>query len=281
MNKTKIALLYDFDKTLCTTDMQNYSFIPALNIKPKEFWEKCNRISKENHMDPLLTYMYLMIDEAKKKDLPINRETFVQMGNGVKLFPGVDTWFQRIDDYGAERDVIVEHYVISSGNKEIIEGTPIAKYFTKIFACEFLYIDDVAVWPKSVINYTTKTQFLFRINKGVLDISENDKINESTPEKDRTIPFRNMIYIADGLTDVPCMKLVKEKGGQSIAVYSHGKKPLASKLFADERVDFICEANYKEDSNLDKIVKLIINKMRYQDELAQVHYKQANDISHD
>ncbi len=279
--KTKIALLYDFDKTLCTTDMQNYSFIPALNIKPTEFWNKCNEMSKQYHMDSLLTYMYLMLDEAKKKNLPINRESFVQMGANVKLFPGVDSWFQRIDEYGEGKDVEIQHYVISSGNKEIIEGSPISKYFKKIFACEFLYINDIAVWPKSVINYTTKTQFLFRINKGVLDISDNDKINESTPEADRTIPFRNMIYIADGLTDVPCMKLVREKGGQSIAVYSRGKKPLASKLFADERVDFICEANYSENSKLEQIVKLIIDKMTSQDQLAQIHYKQAADITHD
>ncbi len=278
-NKTKIALLYDFDKTLCTTDMQNYSFIPSLNIKPSEFWNKCNEISKANHMEPLLSYMYLMLEEAKKKNLHINRESLVQMGKDIKFFQGVESWFPRINAYAKAKNIDIYHYIISSGNAEIIEGSSIYKYFHKVFACEFLYVDDVAVWPKSVVNYTTKTQFLFRINKGVFDIAENDKINESTPESEKIIPFKNMIYIADGLTDVPCMKLVKEKGGQSIAVYSRNKKPLASKLFSDKRVDFICEANYSEGSKIEQIVKLIIDKMDCQSQLARIHNKQEKDIN--
>ena len=278
-SKPIIALLYDFDKTLCTTDMQNYTFIPSLNIKPNEFWKAADKMSKDNEMDELLAYMYLMIEEAKKKNLPINRESFVQMGKNIKYFPGVEGWFPRINAYGESKGVEIQHYVISSGNKEIIEGSSVYKYFKKVFACEFLYLNDCAVWPKSVVNYTTKTQFLFRINKGVLDISDNNRVNESVPHEERTVPFRNMIYIADGLTDVPCMKLVREKGGASIAVYGRGKKPIAQQLFNDGRVDYLTEADYSPDSKIEAIVKLLIDKMSVQDTLCRIHYKQANGSS--
>ncbi len=277
-NKTKIAILYDFDKTLCTTDMQNYSFIPSLKIKPDDFWGMCNDLSKESEMDPLLTYMYLMIRECKARGIKLTKESLNEMGKDVKYFPGVETWFDRINSYGNDFNMEVEHYVISSGTKEIIEGTSIFPCFKKVFACEFLYVDGEAVWPKSVVNYTNKTQFLFRINKGALDISENERVNSVVPDEERTIPYSNIIYIADGLTDVPCMKLVKEKGGCSIAVYGRGKKPVASKLFNDERVDFIAYADYNEDSTLDHIVKLLIERIATADKLKRIHNKQNADI---
>ncbi len=277
-NRSKVAILYDFDKTLCTTDMQDYSFIPSLNIKPDEFWGLCNEISKDSEMDPLLTYMYLMIREYNKRGMKLTREVLYNMGKDVKYFPGVEGWFDRINRYGADQGVEVEHYVISSGTKEIIEGTSIYNCFKKVFACEFLYVDGEAVWPKSVVNYTNKTQFLFRINKGALDISENEKVNSVVPDDERTIPYSNIIYIADGLTDVPCMKLVKEKGGCSIAVYGRGKKPVASKLFNDERVDFIAYADYNDGTNLDHIVKLLIERIATLDKLTRIHKKQELDI---
>ncbi len=275
-NKTIVAFIYDFDHTLSTTDMQNYSFIPSLNIEPKEFWTEANKLTKKEHMDPLLAYMYLMIEESKKRNLPINRKNFVSLGKDIQFFPGVDGWFKRINEYGKTKDVDVQHYVISSGNKEIIEGSSIFKFFKKVFACEYLYNDeDEAIWPKSVINYTTKTQFIYRINKGVLDLSENDKVNASMPDEDKPIPFQNMIYIADGLTDVPCMKLVSGNGGTAIAVYGKNKKP-AQKLFDDGRVNFMCEADYSENSSIDKIAKLLIDKIAPLDKLYQLHYSQVD-----
>lgn len=275
-NKTIVAFIYDFDHTLSTTDMQNYSFIPSLNIEPKEFWTGANKLTKKEHMDPLLAYMYLMIEESKKRNLPISRKAFVNLGKDIQFFPGVEDWFKRINEYGKSKDVEVQHYVISSGNKEIIEGSSIYKFFKKVFACEYLYNDaDEAIWPKSVINYTTKTQFIYRINKGVLDLSENDKVNASMADEDKPIPFQNMIYIADGLTDVPCMKLVSGNGGTAIAVYGKNKKP-AQKLFDDGRVNFMCEADYSENSNIDKIAKLLIDKIAPLDKLYQLHYSQVD-----
>ena len=274
--KTIVAFIYDFDHTLCTTDMQNYSFIPSLNIKPAEFWSKANELTKKEHMDSLLAYMFLMITESKKNNLPVTREAFVKLGEDIKLFPGVREWFKRINDYGKMKDVEVQHYVISSGNKEIIEGSEIAKMFTKIFACEYLYDENgEAIWPKSVINYTTKTQFIYRINKGVLDLAENDKVNASIPDEDKPVPFQNMIYIADGLTDVPCMKLVRSNGGTAIAVYDRNKKP-AKKLLSDGRVDFLCEADYSEGTSIDHIAKLLIDKISPMDKLYKLHNAQVD-----
>lgn len=273
-NKTIVAFIYDFDHTLSTTDMQNYSFIPSLHIEPNEFWEGSNKLTKKEHMDPLLAYMYLMIQESKKRGLPITRKTFVELGKDVRFFPGVSDWFSRINAYGKTKGVEVQHYVISSGNKEIIEGSSVYRFFKKVFACEYLYDDnDQAIWPKSVINYTTKTQFIYRINKGVLDLSENDKVNASMPDEDKPVPFQNMIYIADGLTDVPCMKLVLGNGGTAIAVYDKNRRP-AKKLFDDGRVNFMCEADYSEGSKLDTIARLLIDKIAPMDLLYRMHLEQ-------
>lgn len=273
--QTIAAFIYDFDHTLSTTDMQNYSFFPSLNIEPKEFWDASNVLSKEEHMDPLLSYMYLMVQESKKRGIPIKRDTLVKLGKAIQFFPGVLGWFSRLNEYGKTKGVEVQHYIISSGNKEIIEGSDIFKFFNKVYACEFLFDKNGdAVWPKSVINYTTKTQFIYRINKGVLDLAENDKVNASMNDIDKPIPFENMIYIADGLTDVPCMKLVKTNGGTSIAVYDKNRKP-AKKLFDDGRVDFLCEADYSENTQLDTIAKLIIDKIAPMDKLYKIHNTQV------
>ena len=275
--KTIVAFIYDFDHTLCTTDMQNYSFIPSLHLNPSEFWKSANQLSKKEHMDPLLAYMYLMIQESKKRNLPINRDAFVQLGKDIQFFPGVKGWFKRLDEYGKSKGVEVQHYVISSGNEEIIEGSDIYPFFKKVYACEYLYDENgSAVWPKSVINYTTKTQFLYRINKGVLDPAENDKVNASMPDEDKPIPWTNMIYIADGLTDVPCMKLVRGNGGTSIAVYAPHKPTSAKKLFDDHRVDFYCEADYNENTEIDRIAKLLIDKIAPLDKLYKLHYAQVD-----
>ena len=257
-----IALMYDFDKTLCTTDMQAYTFIPNLGMSADTFWKKASDLAEEKKMDRILAYMYLMLDEAHIHRKPIRRNDFVVLGKDLELYPGVREWFCRINKFGKEQGVTIKHYIISSGLREIIEGSCIFKEFDDVFAGEFLYDENgVACWPKNVVNYTTKTQFLFRINKGVLDISNDDDLNRFTKEEDRPVPFRNMIYIGDGLTDVPCMKLVKVNGGCSIAVYQQNKRNRVSDLIKDERVNFIEPADYSENSQLDVIVKDIILHM--------------------
>lgn len=271
--------MYDFDKTLSTKDMQEFGFIPSLNITPAEFWGEVRNLGQSENVDPVLAYMYQMLKKASEKGVSVTRDTFVALGKDIEYFAGVEEWFDRINEYGKQNGVTIEHYVISSGTKEIIEGSSIKKHFKKIYACEFLYNENnVAIWPKLTVNYTNKTQFVFRINKGVLDVWDDERLNAFVPEEDRRVPFRNMIYIGDGLTDVPCMKLVKSNNGQSIAVFNKRKKEVAAQLIAEDRVDFITEANYTKDSELDKIVKTIIEKMAMVENLSRLHDKHKKSI---
>lgn len=260
--KPTIAIMYDFDKTLSEKDQQEYTFIPSLGMTAKEFWSESDLLAKECQMDRILAYMFLMIKQAKKKGIPITRKAFQDLGKDVLLLPGVKTWFKRINDYGKSIGVKIEHYILSSGLKEIMEGTPIAKNFKRIYACEFHYnTNSNADWPSQVVNYTTKTQFLFRISKGSLDLYDDSIVNSHVASKNRSVPYKNMIYIGDGMTDVPCMTVVKDKGGQSIALY-HGKKcESVHKLISEDRVNFACPANYSKNSELETVVKMIINKM--------------------
>ncbi|HZJ88447.1 MAG TPA: HAD family hydrolase [Sphaerochaeta sp.] len=268
--ETKIALLYDFDKTLTTRDMQEYTFIPELGLSAQEFWKRANTLAIEEQMDGILAYMKLMLDESKAQRRPIRRSDFVGLGANLEFFLGVEGWFAAINAVGGELGLQVEHYIISSGLAEIIEGSAIGEHFTKIYACEYLYDENgVAVWPKLAVNYTAKTQFLFRVNKGVLDVSEDAALNAYTAEADRPVPFRNMIYIGDGLTDVPTMKLVKESGGSSIAVYPPGGETVAHQLMSAGRINYFVPADYRAHSPLFALVRTILEKLRAENILAQ------------
>ena len=277
-NKPIIALMYDFDKTLCEKDMQEYSFIPSIGMSPEEFWGEANKISVKNSMDRILAYMYLMIKLAKKKDIPITKEAFKELGKDVVLLRGVKTWFKRISEIAKSEGVIVEHYIISSGLSEIIEGTPIAKYFKRIYACEFHYNErGNADWAQQAINFTTKTQFIFRISKGVLDTVDDYTLNSYVSENNRRIPYRNMIYIGDGLTDVPCMTVVRDRGGESIAIYHKGEEDKAYKLIQEDRVGYIAYADYSKDCELENIVKQLIKKMAIVDYLERRHEQELQE----
>ncbi len=261
----KLAVMYDFDKTLCTKDMQEYSLIPALGYdNPGEFWNEVTELSIRNRMDSISAYLYTLQHKFAQQDNPIRKDMFYSLGKDIVLYPGVDTWFKRINDYGRRAGFLIEHYIISSGMKEIIEATPIADEFTKIYACRYYYENGVAVWPAQVINYTTKTQYIFRINKQVLDENDDSGLNEYVDPKRRPVPFTRMVYIADGITDVPCMRLVKEYGGKSIAVYnseSAKAKNTARKLIDDGRANFMTAADYRPGSDMEKLMMKIIDHM--------------------
>lgn len=272
MRKTPIvALIYDFDGTLSPGNMQEFGFIQAIGKSPKEFWTMSDEIAKGQDASNILSYMKLMFDEAAKAGIRLKRSKFKSFGKSVELFDGVREWFSLINRYGKEHGVNVEHYINSSGLAEMIEGTPIAKEFKRIFACSFLYNEKgEAVWPGVAVDYTAKTQFIFKINKGILSIRDNQLVNESQLEENKRIPFPQMIYFGDGETDVPCMKIVKMFGGHSIAVYNPaipGKKPIAQKLLRQKRVNFITPACYTKDSRAYKVVCAIINKIRADHEL--------------
>lgn len=274
-----VAIMYDFDKTLCTKDMQEYTFIPSLNESAEDFWNAVDEVAKREKMDPILTYMYMMLRMSRDRHKPILKDVFKNSGKNIKLFPGVEEWFDRINQFGKENGVQVEHYIISSGLREIIEGSPIADRFKEIYACEYHYDENgMADWPKLAVNYTNKTQFLFRINKGLLDSINSSNVNLYIPTEKRRVPFRNMIYIGDGITDVPCMKLVNINGGQSIAVYSAGDDTVARQMLSEDRVNFIAKANYKEGKELDLLVKDIIVKISSVDKLVAKNYRQRKDL---
>ncbi len=277
--KPIIALLYDFDKTLCTTDMQNYAFIPALGMTPAEFWSLANSFGRENHMDGLLAYMYTMIAECRRRGLRLDRDFLIRCGHSIQLFPGVTEWFARINAFGESQGVEIEHYVLSSGLKEIIEGSGICHEFKKVYACEFLYdAEGLASWPKLDVNFTNKTQFIYRINKGVLDVSDDRTLNSSMPDDSKRIPFTNMVYIGDGLSDVPCMKMMRSYGGQAIAVYQDSNRQGVEELLSRRRVDFIFPADYREGTDLDLTVKNVIRKMSIADVLAEENARQFRQI---
>lgn len=277
-----IAFLYDFDKTLCTTDMQNYAFIPSLGMTPAEFWAEANGFGRRNRIDGILAYMYIMLREAERKKLPFTREDLVEKGRQIELFPGVESWFSRINAFGEAQGVRVEHYVISSGLREIIEGSSISHEFKEIYASEFYY-DETGrpVWPKLAVNFTAKTQFVYRINKGVLDVSDDKTLNDSMPDDSKRVPFTNMIYIGDGLSDVPCMKMMRAYGGQAIAVYQDANRTGVEELLAKKRVDFIFPADYREGRPLEETARNIIHKMAIADRLWEENLRQLRHLGED
>ena len=283
MNQTPIvAFLYDFDKTLCTTDMQDYAFIPSLGMTPAEFWAEANGFGQRNRMDGILAYMYTMIREAERRRRPFTRSDLVEKGRDIVLFPGVESWFRRINDFGRRQGVQVEHYVISSGLREIIEGSAISREFKEIYASEFYYDErGIPVWPKLAVNFTAKTQFVYRINKGVLYVSDHKTLNDSMPDDSKRVPFLNMVYFGDGLSDVPCMKMMRAYGGQAIAVYQEGNRPGVEDLLVKGRVDYIFPADYRAGSALEATAMDIVRKMAVTDRLAEENARQLRGVGGD
>ncbi len=263
--KARIALVYDFDGTLAPGNMQEQSFLPAVGSDGAKFWPEAKARAAKHDMDEILAYMELMLERSESTDQPIKRETFKGYGKKIQFFPGVETWFDRINAYAKGVGVTTAHYIISSGNRETIEGTKIAKHFEHIFASGFRYDQNgVAVWPALAVNYTNKAQFLFRINKGIDNAHDNSTINKYTPEEERPVPFKNFIYIGDGETDVPAMKMVTYQGGKSIVVYQsnkHGGKKNAHDLVKQHRADIAVPADYTPGSVLENAVMAAIQQI--------------------
>ena len=261
-----LALIYDFDGTLTPKAMQEYTVLPRLGINPEEFWHEVGETTRAHQADEILTYMRLMVEKTEDRGQHLSRGDLTAMAKSIRYFAGVESWFDRMRAYVAERgagEVALRQYVISAGLMEIIEGTSIFGNFDRVYASEYFYDHHGrATWPNLVINDTNKTQFLFRINKGRENLEES--INEHMPESDRPIPFQNMIYMGDGLTDVPCMNVVRKNGGYSVAVYRRekpGAKETCQRLLDAGRVDFFSVADYREGKPLDRRIKLMLNVM--------------------
>ena len=266
MKNGKLALIYDFDKTLSPRDMQEFHYIKSLGYEnPADFWNECGVFSQKHNCDSILSYMYMMI----RKNPDLTQKQLIEEGKYVELYKGVKTWFKRINDYGKKHHVDVEHYIISSGLTDIIKGTQIASEFKKIYACTYAYDEKGKVlWPSRAVNYTMKTQYLFRINKGVLKETNDEDLNSSTPESQKYIPLENMVYFGDGSTDVPSMKVVQQNGGTTIAVFGDdSKRNRAEKLYTDKRATFAVKADYSKGSKIEKIVMGIIDSLEAKNKL--------------
>ena len=276
MTKTRIAIIYDFDKTLSKTDMQE-PFIERLGVKKDAFWNEVTEYAKKNNMDNILAYLYCMIDKCKKNGIPFNRKVLNDIGKEVEFFNGLDEWFSSLKELEKECNVKIEHFIISSGLKEIIEGTVYYNKFNQVFACEYHYDENGnPVWMKNVINYTTKTQILFRINKGEFNIWDDQGVNKYVSHDERPYPFENMIYIGDGNTDIPCLKLVKQYGGNSIGLYDRNKNTVMQMMY-DDRINYYFKADYSIDKDLYRTVEKIIRMISYSDPLKKINLKQFKD----
>ena len=265
MKLPTVALVYDFDGTLAPGNMQEFGLLKALGYdNPNDFWDHCDQLAKSNDAGSISVVMYALQAAAKQAGIPLTREGLQAFGQAVSFFPGVLEWFDKINAYADELGIQVKHYINSSGVKEMVEGCAIAKYFEKIYACTYLYDNQgEACWPAVVVDYTKKTQFLFKISKGVLEVSDRVRVNEYMPEEERPVPLDRMIYFGDGETDVPCMRTVKAEGGHSFAVYGNEKKrKVAEQLLAEGRVNFACEADYSENGEIMKIVRHILDKVK-------------------
>ncbi|MFO0094691.1 MAG: HAD family hydrolase [Gemmatimonadaceae bacterium] len=260
----KVGLVYDFDGTLAPGNMQEHSFLPTLGINAADFWADVKERTRSHNADEILVYMWRMLEIARRNNVQVSKDDLKRHGSTLNYVPGVDTWFDRINLYGTERGLHIEHYIISSGIYEIIRGCSIFPKFTYVFASKFIFENNVAVWPATGINYTSKTQHLFRINKGIKTIWDNSNINKWIPEEERPIPFSRMIFIGDGETDVPAMRTVRMQGGCSIAVYdpqkigSDSAQRVLHGLIAEKRVNFVAPADYGDGSQLDLTVKGVL-----------------------
>lgn len=271
--KIVLAICYDFDKTLSPTDMQAQGFIQSIGYDVENFWKESNKLASDNEMDQNLAWMFMMSKGSYGKFI-FNKDTLKEFGSKVELFPGVKTWFERINKYGEEHGVEVEHYIISSGLKEMIEGTVIADKFKKIYASSFYYDSNgVAIWPAQVVNYTDKTQFLFRIEKGVLDVNDQ-QVNTFFKQNELRVPFRNMVYIGDSDTDIPCMKLVNTNGGHSIGVYNSetNDKSKVFKMLSENRIKYFAPADYSENSKLEQLILKIIDRTKSNEILENFYF---------
>ena len=275
-----LAVCYDFDRTLTPGDMQAQGFIQSVGEDVNEFWRQSNNLAVENDMDMNLAYMLTMVKKAKGK-FYVTRRALNEYGAKIELYRGTEEWFGRIDEYAKERGICVEHYIISSGLKEMIEGTAIARHFKKIYASAFCYDEDgVPVWPAQAINYTNKTQFLFRIEKGCLDINDHEGVNEYIRPEELRVPLRNVVYIGDSDTDIPCMKLVNSYGGHAIGVFDPEKKDKQKvfRLMANNRIRYFAPADYSEGGELDGLLKAVIDKTAAYEKLEERHVENLGEM---
>ena len=255
-----IAMVYDFDGTLAPGNMQEGRFIPAVGLTTEQFWQLWRDYTRLYQADPTLAYMQLMLDSARNSGISVTKHDLAASAGSVEFFPGVTEWFDRINTYAQAKAARIRHYVVSSGNAETIEATRIAPSLDGIFGSRFAYDENgVASWPAEAVNFTTKTQYLFRINKNAIRPDQRDVVNLYIPQDERPFPFENMVYLGDGETDIPCFSLVEDKGGLAVAVHAPGRRAEAERYLRDHRAHAVTEADYRPNTPLDRVIRAFID----------------------
>jgi len=269
--KKEIAIIYDVDGTLAKGNLPEHKLLPDMGIDKDSFWQEAEKLKEKNDSDGILTYMHLLVKKAGEQNFKLSKKILNSYGSKINFFNGVDSWFDRINNFSSN-GYEIKHYIISSGLDEIIETTSIAKHFKKIFASKYIYNKDgLIVCPGVAINYTTKTQYLFRINKGILNHHDDKGLNKWMKTKDRPVPFERIIYIGDGDTDIPAMKTVRSQGGVSIGVFDPEKwednehQEKIYKLISEDRVNYVAPADYELGSQLDILLKGILGRIMNED----------------
>ena len=255
----KIAILYDFDYTLSKNYMQSYGLAKTFGYDDvHDYFASCDSICVDPQMDMCLAAMGGLLLHAKERNIQVTKEFLQQFGKNIEYYDGVTEWFDKINAVGKSLGYTIEHYIVSSGMKEVIEGTSIAKHFKRIYACNYAYIDNVAFWPSQIVNYTSKTQYIYRIRKGALDdLKSLKKINKKM-DAEKVLDFKNIIYIGDSETDIPSFKVVKNSGGLSICVYEKGNekaRKVANKCMVEGRINCYTPADYTENGELYNLIK--------------------------
>ena len=260
--QTSIAIVYDFDHTLSPWFMQDQTILPHAGIDPGEFWKSCTTLIEQEGYEQELAYMRRMLDYEAIRSL--SNQDLQRMGAQLTFFPGVPECFGELNDIlrqpqYQERRICLEHYVVSSGLKAILDGSAIAKWTKAMWGCEFAEADGHISFPKRTVSHTQKTQYLFRVNKALLNVAQN--VNDHMPEEKRPVPFQHMMYVGDGPTDVPCFTVIKKNGGLAVAVYNPDdatrrsfKKSYDLMLHAD-RVHCMAPADYRKGSQLRLILE--------------------------
>lgn len=280
MKKTKVAFVYDFDETLSTTYMQDYLLIPKLGMKPETFWKKANAWSLQNNADQVTGSMYYFTKIAKEKNICLSPDVFKSCGQNIEYYEGVETWFERINKYAKDIDLDIEHYIISSGYEEIIAGCSIRPYFKDVIGCAFVFDEDgVPIWPARIVNCQAKVQYLSKINKGLKKFDDK-AVNAYIADENRRIPYTRMVYFGDGMTDIPSMKMIKDRHGNAIAVYKpkSRKKRKAIQMLRDNRVDFALPADYSENKGIDKAVKTILKRIAASRDLELLQHEEHKKL---
>ncbi|MBQ4052188.1 MAG: haloacid dehalogenase-like hydrolase [Clostridia bacterium] len=265
----RMAICYDFDKTLSPDDMQTFTLIPSFGIDKETFWAESDKLARENLMDNNLAWMQQLIRYSNFTNQSIKREYFREVGAQVPLYKGVTKWFDRMNAIAAQKGIQLEHYIISSGLKETIEGSAIAKHFKRIYASTYLYSPDgIAIWPAQAVNYTNKTQFIFRIAKGFFE-EYDERVNDIMPDEELYIPYGNIVYIGDSATDIPCMRLVKSRGGYSIGVFDpeNGDRRRVQRLYNDGRINYFAPADYRENSDIFRFMTQIMDDIAAKEQI--------------